>query len=153
MTLLANDRVARERRQKRLELLATLFWRDDVEEPAALERDDREAIRVILRIALESDVAFRNVLRRKGSIDLTDELDYVCDSIQAGMDFFALVKEKGAIIRDVKTPRESGSLRHMMLKHGKYLRLLRDPKPGLPRRISLLLALVRINLIVFAHLW
>jgi hypothetical protein len=149
----ARERAKWERQRKQVRLLADLIWRDDVEEPTALADDDREAIQVVLRIALESNDAFGKVLRQKGPVWRTDELDHLCDSIRAGIDFFAVVKQTANCIRDVTPPHTTGSLRQMMLQHRKCLAPLRDPKLSLPKRLSLLLVMIRIELIVFGHLW
>jgi len=66
-------------RTKRLEKLETLIWRADLDSPATLDDEDREAIHIVIRIALESDAVFRRALRRSGPLIPTKETDYVCD--------------------------------------------------------------------------
>jgi hypothetical protein len=144
---------AQEQRRQQLARLTESLFRLDVEEPAALDEKDREAIGVALGIALEADTVFQRVLRRKGHVQLSEELDHLCDSVRAGIDFFATIKQTAAIIRGVKTRRKSGPLRRLMVEHGKCLKRMGDPKLDLPQRLSVLLELIQLDLLVFAHTW
>ena len=142
-------------RTKRLEKLETLIWRADLDSPATLDDEDREAIHIVIRIALESDAVFRRALRRSGPLIPTKETDYVCDSIRSGMDFSAIVIQTAAVIRGVvkPQPRQVWPLRRMLLDHGKYLERLGLKNLGLSQRISLVLALIQIETIFLGHFW
>lgn len=131
-----------------------LIERDDNSDPAALDDEDRECVRVVVRITAEADAVFRSIIRRDGPIPWNDRVDHLCDSIEAGIEFFATVKQSARVIRGVDLPRAmTSSLRRLMVEHTKLFRALQAPEHGLPRRLSILLGLIRIELIFFAHVW
>ena len=52
-----------------------LIVQADTEDPPALDKKDREALRVVLRIAAESESAFQKILRKR-TIVRTERTDY-----------------------------------------------------------------------------
>jgi hypothetical protein len=134
--------------------IEALFVRGDVEDPPALDSQDRAALRVVLRTAVESEAVFQRLRRSKGTIVKTDRVDHLCDSIRASMDFFAVVKQTAAILRGVQSPpAKNGSLREQLVEHGRVFRGFRAPNLDLPTRMSGLLELIQIELIFFGHMW
>lgn len=142
-----------DRRAKSIAGLEALICSGDTDVPSALDEKDREAIHITLRIALESDTTFRALLRRKDPLAPTAQTDYLCGTIRSGIDFFSVVMQTAVGIRGVVVPRRSGSLRQLMVEHGKYLRLLEQPKLSLGPRLSLLVALIRVELMFFGYSW
>ncbi|MDB4944277.1 MAG: hypothetical protein JWP97_3811 [Labilithrix sp.] len=141
------------RRAGQLAALERLIFASDTEVPPVLDDDDREAVHICLRLALESDAAFRLLLRRKGPLVPTRATDYLCNSLRSGIDFYAQVMSTTSILKGVAVPRSRGSIRQSMLAHGTYLRQLREPDLSLPRRMSLLMAAIRVQLLFFGHFW
>jgi hypothetical protein len=144
-----------ERRAARTSKAEALIWRDDLDVPPALDATDREAIHIVIRIAFESDEAFRKILRCPGSPVPTKETDYLCDTIRSGIDFFAIVSQTAAIIRGVvkPKPRQRWTLTEMLVEHGKCVRRLETKSLNLSQRMTLLLALIQIETIFFGHFW
>jgi hypothetical protein len=142
------------RRRKIVQVVDKLIEKEDNAEPSALDEKDREAVRVVVRISAESDAVFRQVLRKRGPIAWSDRVDHLCDSIEAGMEFFATVKQSARIIGGVRLPpRKSGSLRSLVAEHRELFDDLQKRDIGLPKRLSVLLELIRIELIFFSHVW
>ncbi len=147
------ERMQNRRIRSRQRLIETLIWRQDRESPAALDDSDREAISIVLRIALESEPTFQALGRVKGPIRPSDETSYVCNTIRSGLDFFAVVIQTCAIFRGIVAPRPGGALRKLLTEHGKQLRLLQRPNLTLSQQMSALLTLIHINVNFFAQLW
>jgi hypothetical protein len=133
--------------------LERLFWRQDREVPPALNYDDREALRIVIRIALESDKTFRRLLRGNGRIKPNSETDYLCGTIRAGIDFFAIVIQTCGVIRDVTLPRTTGTVRKILAEHGRQLRRLGRPDLTFAERLSTLLALIHIETVFWGQFW
>jgi hypothetical protein len=152
---MANRRTERVSLPRRADVqtLAAYFFRQDIEHPKVLDRADREAIRVALRIALEADTVFRASLRSKRPLVKSMAIDHLCDSVRAGMDFFATIKQTAGIIRGVGVAHENGTIRALMAAHGKYMARVGSSRVDLPSRMASLLSMIQIQLIVFAHYW
>jgi hypothetical protein len=148
------ERLVWARQAKIVKAVDSMIGREDADQPAALDEKDREAVRVVVRIAAESDGVFRAISRKDGPVGRTAKVDHLCDSIEAGMDFFSTVKQSARIIQGVKLPRtKRGSVRSILVEHAKLFEHLQRRNLGLPRRLSILLELIRIELIFFGHVW
>jgi hypothetical protein len=142
------------RQWKIVKAVQALIKQEDDGEPPALDEKDRKSLQVVLRIASESDTVFRRILRRRGPVRWDDQVDHLCDSIEAGMEFFAAVKQSARTIRGVNLPpRKSKALRDLLVDHKDLFRRVQARGLGLPRRLSALLELIRIELIFFGHVW
>ena len=143
------------RRRELVRTIELLILKGDTDDPSALDEADREALRVALRIALECDVVFRQIIRSKDAITFNDPVDHACDSIRAAIDSFATIKQTSRIFNGVRLPpvRPGRPLLQSLVRHGVALHRLQQPGLDLPARMSLLLELIRIELIFFGHVW
>jgi hypothetical protein len=154
MAASARERREWEQQRKFVDDLLAQFVAEDVGDGSpVLSAKDRRALRSVLRLACESGQLFATISRVP--IRSTERLEHFCDSVQAGMDFIATVKQTAGVLRGVSyPPRErNGSLLRLLAVHGRLLGRIQQPALGLERRLSLLLELVQIELIFFAHVW
>lgn len=149
-----SNRALRDRRVAVVGSLYASFLRGDFDDPPALDEEDREALRVAVRVATECDQAFRKILRSGRPIGRTDDVDRLCDTIRAALDSFAVVKQTASILRGShETNWTPGNMRALLVRHGTLFSHVRRDGLDLVARLSLLLALIRIELLFFAHFW
>jgi hypothetical protein len=149
----SKDRSEWQRQWEYADSIGILFAEEDNESPKALDASDRRALRAVLRIIAESDLVFRTALKSGQLNRWTERTEHLCDSIESGLALFATIKQSAGIIRGVVVSKRSGSLRSMLAEHGRLFKRLQKEGLGLPVRLSLVLQLVRIELIFFAHMW
>ncbi len=130
-----------------------LIWRQDREEPSALDDNEREDLRVVIRIAFESDETFKQLLRKKGPIRPDGETDYLCDTIRSGIDSSYVVVQASAVVTGVTAPRRRTSLRAMLVEHGKQLRHLGRSNLSFAEQLSTLLILIHIESSFWGQFW
>lgn len=134
--------------------LETLIFDADTEEPPVLDEEDRKYVHIAVRIAVQSDIAFRRLLRRRDPLARTDYTEDLCIDIRSGMDFYASLMSLTGYLRGATAPRRpTGSLRQVMIAHGKTLRRLAGSNADLPGLMSLLVELIQLELVWFASSW
>jgi hypothetical protein len=155
MMVTNRERAEWARRRKVVAAIDSLIGREDADNDLpALDNDDREALRVVLRIASESDTVFRQILRRRGSVRWNERVDYLCDSIRSGMDFFAIVKQTARTLEGIEPLQQrSERLRDLLTRHTRLFKRIQARDLGLSERLSIVLQLIQIELIFFGHFW
>ena len=149
----SKDRSEWQRQWAYADSIGNLFAEEDNDSPPTLDASDRKALRAVLRIISESDMVFRTALKSGQLSRWTERTEHLCDSIESGIALFATVKQSARIVRGVVVSKRSGSLRSLLAEHGRLFKRLQKKRLGLPVRLSLVLQLVRIELIFFAHMW
>jgi hypothetical protein len=153
VTLRRPNRIELDRRSKLIANVLKLFLRDA--DDLVINDGDRSALRVCIRIAVESDSEFQQILAQRNNVEWTDDIDYLCDSIESGVEFFSTFKALVEPVTGVKfdRPLRASSLRLLLRQHHRDFRRLCSTRAPFAERASALMRLIKVEIIFWGHLW
>lgn len=116
---------------------------------------DRSALRVCIRIAVESDAEFQRILARQNKMEWTEDIDYLCDSIESGVEFFSTFRALVEPVSGLKfdRPLRASSLRLLLRQHHRDFRCLRSARATFAERASALIRAIKVELTFWGHFW
>jgi hypothetical protein len=141
--------------RRKVREVESLFRLADSSDEPALNEGDYEALGVAVRIMTECDFAFRRIPNRT-RITRSVELEYLCDTIQSGMDSFETIKGLARLVRGIrfKRPKTSDiSLEQIIAEHLDLFERLGSPKLSFAKRLSVLVDAIQLELVFFGIMW
>ncbi|MBI5710368.1 MAG: hypothetical protein HZC42_08715 [Candidatus Eisenbacteria bacterium] len=114
------------------------------------------ALRVVLRSVTDCNAMYRRLAKSMRAPRRPGDIDDICITIRASIDWVAVIKELFGIVQDVRLVRPrvmGGSMERMLQEHDVLFQRLRSSRLEGCERMSTLLALIQIELVFLGHMW
>ena len=136
--------------------IVALILAEDTQEPSLFDAEGRRALRSTVYTVVEVELVFRKLQRLRTARARMDWVEYLCTSIRSAMRWHEEVKASVVGVpgvRPLHSDRLPPSVRAIVRAHSRlYRRLWLTPRRA-EDLLSVLLELIRLELLWLGHMW